>query len=63
MAKSEGIVKVGRIQQRIPLIRGVKVMIDAGLAEANGVLTRRLNEQVRRNQDRFRKKRVPDLHI
>jgi len=53
MAKSKAIVKVGRIQQRILLIRGVKVMIDADLAEAYSVPTRRLNEQVRRNLDRF----------
>jgi len=53
MAKSKAIVKVGRIQQRILLIRGVKVIIDADLAEAYGVPTRRLNEQVRRNQNRF----------
>ena len=53
MASSKAIVKVGRIQQRILLIRGVKVMVDADLAEAYGVPTRRLNEQVRRNKDRF----------
>lgn len=53
MAKSKAIVKVDRIQQRILLIRGVKVMVDADLAEAYGVPTRRLNEQVRRNKDRF----------
>ena len=53
MANSKAIVKVGSIQQRILLIRGVKVMIDADLAEAYGVPTRRLNEQVRRNQGRF----------
>ena len=53
MAKSKAIVKVGRIQQRILLIRGVKAMVDADLAEAYGVPTRRLNEQVRRNKDRF----------
>lgn len=35
------------------MIRGVKVIIDTDLAEAYGVPTRRLNEQVRRNQDRF----------
>jgi hypothetical protein len=35
------------------MIRGVKVMVDADLAEAYGVPTRRLNEQVRRNRDRF----------
>ena len=53
MAKSKAIVKIGSIRQRILLIRGLKVMIDADLAEAYGVPTRRLNEQVRRNQDRF----------
>ena len=38
---------------RILLIRGEKVIVDADLAEAYGVPTRRLNEQVRRNLDRF----------
>ena len=55
MSSSKAIVKVGRIQQRILLIRGVKVMIDADLAEAYGVPTRRLNEQVKRNRKRFPK--------
>jgi len=53
MANSKSIVKVGKIQQRILLIRGEKVIIDADLAEAYGVPTRRLNEQVRRNLKRF----------
>jgi ORF6N domain-containing protein len=53
MVESKAIVKVGKIQQRILLIRGVKVIVDADLAEAYGVPTRRLNEQVRRNKDRF----------
>lgn len=53
MAEPTAPVKVGKIQQRILLIRGVKVMIDADLAEAYGVPTRRLNEQVRRNSGRF----------
>jgi hypothetical protein len=47
------LVKISVIQQRILLIRGEKVMIDADLAEACGVPTRRLNEQVKRNQERF----------
>ena len=55
MAQPKAIIVVGRIQQRILLIRGVKVMVDADLAEAYGVPTRRLNEQVRRNQNRFPK--------
>jgi phage regulator Rha-like protein len=41
------------IEQRILLIRGQKVMIDADLAEIYGVPTKRLNEQVRRNPQRF----------
>jgi ORF6N domain-containing protein len=47
------LVQVERIQQRILLIRGNKVIVDADLAEAYGIETRRLNEQVRRNSDRF----------
>lgn len=53
MSSSKAIVKVGRIQQRILLIRGVKIIIDADLAEVYGVPTRRLNEQVKRNRERF----------
>jgi len=53
MTNSKSIVKVGTIQQRILLIRGEKVIIDADLAEAYDVPTRRLNEQVRRNLKRF----------
>jgi len=41
------------IESRILLIRGQKVMIDADLAELYGVPTKRLNEQVKRNADRF----------
>ena len=45
-----------KIVNRILLIRGVKVIIDADLAEFYGVQTKRLNEQVKqvkRNSDRF----------
>lgn len=53
MARTKAVVKVGTIQNRILLIRGEKVIIDADLAEAYGVPTRRLNEQVKRNRERF----------
>jgi len=53
MAKSKSIVKVGKIQQRILLIRGEKVIVDADLAEFYGVPTKVLNQAVRRNMDRF----------
>ncbi len=44
---------VESIQQRILLIRGEKVILDADLAEFYGVQTKRLNEQVKRNAGRF----------
>ena len=37
------------------IIRGDKVIIDSDLANLYGVETRRLNEQVRRNIDKFPK--------
>jgi hypothetical protein len=43
----------GSISRRIVLVRGQKVVIDSELADLYGVETRRLNEQVRRNADRF----------
>ena len=42
-----------RIERRIYLIRGHKVMLDSDLAALYGVSTKRLNEQVRRNSTRF----------
>src|SRR5262245_6513788 len=41
------------IAQRILLIRGQRVLLDADLAAMYGVTTKRFNEQVRRNADRF----------
>ena len=38
---------------KIYLIRGQKVMLDKDLAELYSVETRRLNEQVKRNIERF----------
>jgi hypothetical protein len=44
---------VERIEHAILLIRGHRVVLDADLAALYGVTTSRLNEQVRRNADRF----------
>src|SRR5512143_3562770 len=38
---------------RIVTVRGPRAMIDADLAPLYGVTTKRLNEQVRRNRERF----------
>jgi len=53
MTKNKSIVLVGKIENRILLIRGEKVIVDSDLAEFYGVPTKRLNEQVKRNSDRF----------
>ncbi len=53
MSEKKAMVPAGRIEQRILLIRGEKVIVDADLAEFYGVPTKRLNEQVKRNKDRF----------
>ena len=47
------IVPAVSVEERILLVRGVRVMLDADLAELYGVTTKRLNEQVKRNRARF----------
>jgi hypothetical protein len=47
------VVPLRRIDRAILIIREQKVMLDADLAQLYGVTTRRLNEQVKRNRDRF----------
>jgi phage regulator Rha-like protein len=47
------LIEIKDIAHRISKIRGIKVVIDRDLAECYGVQTKRLNEQVKRNKDRF----------
>lgn len=53
MRKTRTIVPVEKIESQILVIRGHKVMLDSDLAELYGVTTKRLNEQVKRNRERF----------
>ncbi len=53
MPKTTALVPLERIASRILLIRGHKVILDSDLAGLYGVTTKRLNEQVRRNKQRF----------
>src|ERR1700684_2579776 len=53
MTKAQSIIPVERIASRIYLIRGEKVMLDSDLAELYEVSTAALNQQVKRNMDRF----------
>ena len=52
-AKDKSIVPNEIIMSKILLIRNQKVMIDRDLAELYGTTTKRLNEQVKRNINRF----------
>ena len=45
--------KSEEIERKIVSIRGTQVMLDRDLAELYGVETKRLNEQVKRNIERF----------
>lgn len=47
------IIPVERIENKILIIRGQKVILDADLAALYGVTTKRFNEQVKRNIHRF----------
>jgi hypothetical protein len=49
----EKVVPVGAIAEAILVLRGQKVILDADLARLYGVTTKRLNEQVKRNVERF----------
>ncbi|MFN0141744.1 MAG: ORF6N domain-containing protein, partial [Pyrinomonadaceae bacterium] len=52
---SNGLIKipVERIAEKIYVIRGERVMLDSDMAAIYGVTTARLNQQVRRNAERF----------
>jgi hypothetical protein len=41
------------IEQAVFVVRGQRVILDADLAKLYGVITRRINEQVARNSERF----------
>jgi hypothetical protein len=47
------IIAAGNIKNMIFSFRGLQIMIDRDLAELYGVSTKRLNEQVKRNLNRF----------
>ena len=53
--KSEALAPLAtaRIDQRILIVRGERVMIDADLAELDDVVTKGLDEQVKRNAAHF----------
>jgi hypothetical protein len=50
---SPNLIPVARIERKILLLRGEKVMLDRDLAELYGVETKALNQAVKRNFERF----------
>jgi len=53
MESRESEVAPPEVSKKIFVVRGQRVLLDSHLAELYGVKTSRLNEQVRRNADRF----------
>ncbi len=53
MAQRKPVIPLERIEKAILLIRDRKVMLDEDLAGLYGTSTKRFNEQIRRNRDRF----------
>lgn len=53
MAYKDQIISSERIEKSIFLIRGLKVMLDANLAELYEVSTKVFNQAVKRNRSRF----------
>jgi hypothetical protein len=47
------IVLAKKVESKITVLRGQKIILDADLAELYGVSVKRLNEQVKRNAGRF----------
>jgi hypothetical protein len=52
-SRSAALVPVEHITRSILVLRGQKVLLDTELAALYGVTTKRLNQQVRRNRERF----------
>lgn len=52
-ARSESLIPLERVANRIHLIRGMKVMVDFDLAHLYAVETKALNQAVSRNLERF----------
>ncbi len=51
--KSQAVLTLDRIESRIMIVRGQKVMLDADLAGLYDVTTKALNQAVKRNSERF----------
>ena len=55
MASSKSLVTTEDITRAIIILRGHRILLDSELAKIYGTTTKRLNEQIKRNRDRFPK--------
>jgi hypothetical protein len=55
MSRNTSLIPAERVEKKIIVLRGVKVILDQDLAELYEIETRALNQAVRRNLDRFPK--------
>jgi len=53
MSEGKGLVPFDQVQSAIVTLRGIRVILDKDLAALYGVTTKRLNEQAKRNIERF----------
>lgn len=53
MKKRQPVLELANLQTSIHFIRGQRVMLDSDLARLYGVQLKRMNQQVKRNADRF----------
>jgi hypothetical protein len=53
VGRKRDLIPLQRVEKTILFIRGQNVILDADLARLYGTTTKRLNEQVKRNHDRF----------
>jgi hypothetical protein len=53
MTTQDIVIAAGKVEGSILLVRGQRVVLDSELAALYGVTTKRLNQQVQRNLERF----------
>jgi hypothetical protein len=53
VGRKRSLIPVEKVEETILFIRGQNVILDADLARLYGTTTKRLNEQVKRNRERF----------
>lgn len=59
--KKKAIIKIEQVEEKILMLRGVRVILDADVAKLYGVETREINQAVKNNPKKFPKGYVIEL--